>query len=257
MARRTFTYIVAAGVMALSSAMFTGCFNFSGFAGTEEVEDLKQELAESRRANEALQDQYIEQNKELTRIVNELAAVTGKTASLRMDVENGSARLTQAEQISGSIDKIKARIAALEKSNAALSGSNKEFQKMIDGFKKVIEEQESQIVTLKKEIEGKDVTIRAQKDTIMVQTSTILSQKQELQKKVEEQAKLLCEAGILLEEIADNAPEVSWKKNKEKIGNMVQDIYSKALLYYRKSYEAGYAPAKDHIEKVNAKIAAE
>jgi len=243
--------------MAAASMMAVSCFNFGGVSSNEEVADLKNELAESKEANKALQEQYIEQNKELTNILNELAVVTGKTANLRVEVENGSARLTQAEQISGSIDKIKARIAALEKSNAAMAGKNKEFTKMIEGFNKVIEEQENQIVSLKKEIEGKDVTIKAQKDTINVQNNTIMEQKKELERKVAEQAKLLCEAGIMLEEIADNAPEVSWKKNKEKVGNMVQDMYKKALLYYRKSYEAGYEPAGEHISIINSKIAAE
>ena len=234
-----------------------GCVNTSNVVSTEEVEDLKNELAASKADQESLRSQYIEQNEEMSRILNELASVSGKTASLRLDVENGSARISQADQISSNIEAIKARIAALEKSNSVMSGKNKEFKGMIDGFNKVIEEQELQISSLKEQINGMDRTIKAQKDTIDNQNRTILLQKEDLERTVARQAEMLCEAGIALEEIADNAPQVSWKKNKEKVGAMAQDIYKKALVYYRQSYEAGYSPAKDHISSVNAKIEAQ
>jgi len=242
-------FILAAGIM------MTGCN--SGFLSNEEVEDLKKELAESKKNQEELMNQYILQNEEITKILNDLAAISGRTADLRINVENGSARMTQAEQIAASIDKIKAHIGALEKSNSVLIGKNKDFQAMIEGFNQVIEEQERQILALKEEIAEKDKTIKSQKETIDNQEMTILQQRDKLKEQVAQQAKLLCDAGVLLEEIADNAPQVSWKKNKEKVGAMAQDIYRKALLYYQKASEAGYAPAKDHISAVNAKIQAE
>lgn len=241
------------------AAMMTAACTLGPVAGTsnEEADDLRQELAELKEANQALQKQYVSQNEEMTRILNDLAAITGKTANLRLDVENGSARMTQAEQISGSIETLKARIAALEKSNSVVAGKNKEFQKMIEGFNKVIQEQEMQISALKRDIESKESTIRAQKDTIGMQNETIRQQNIALEKKVAEQARMLCDAGVMLEEIADNAPDVSFRKNKEKMGVMVQDIYKKARLYYQKSLEAGYSPAADHLAGINAKIGAE
>lgn len=243
---------ILAGFLALA-----GCVNAPAGTSEEEVNDLRNELAASKADQQALRKQYIEQNEELSAILNELAAISGKTASLRLDVESGSARMTQADRITTSIEGIKARIAALEKSNSVMSGKNKEFKDMIEGFNKVIEEQELQIATLKDQIKGMGDTIKAQKDTITTQNNTILQQKKDLERTVAEQAKMLCDAGIALEEIADNAPQVSWKKNKEKVGAMAQTIYRKALTYYRQSYDAGYAPAKDHIASVNAKIEAQ
>jgi len=234
-----------------------GCVDANKNATSQIEEDLRQELAASKAQHKDLQDQYIQQNQEITNILTELAAVTGKTADLRLDVESGSAKMTQADQISSNIESIKAKISALEKSNSVLSGKNKDFKKMIDGFNQVIEEQEHQISSLRKEIEGKDATIRSQKDTIDTQSKTIVEQNKKLQETVEAQAKMLCDAGETLEAIADNTPQVSWKKNKEKVAAMSQDIYRKAREYYQRSYESGYAPAKEHLAIVNSKIAAE
>lgn len=243
-------------IMALAAMLAAGCTNLVP-SDSVEVSDLKKELSELRDANKDLQNKYVAQNQEMSRILEEVATITGKTSDLRIDVENGSARLTQAEQISNSIDQIKARIAALEKSMAAVGGKNKEFQKMIDGLNSVITEQELQINSLIKEIESKDLTIKAQKDTINIQKSTIQNQLEDLLDMVEKQAKSLYDAGVDLESIGDQAPDVSWKKNKEKVDVMRQNLYKKALSYYRQSYDAGYEAAKDKITAILAKIEAE
>lgn len=255
---RTCKITVAALVICAVAASCTGISNSTD---KSLIEELQTELSEVKADRSSLQNQYRQQNEELSRIIEELAAVSGKTATLRMDVESGSARMTQAETISASIDAIKAHIAALEKENSVFSGKNKEFKKMVDGFHKVIEEQEQQIASLKRDIENKEMTIRSQKETIASQSktiddqmATIIDQSEELKRTVAEQAKMLCDAGIMMEEIADNAPEVSWKKNKEKIASMAQDIYAKALSYYQESYESGYKPALERIEAVKAKI---
>ena len=246
------TYKIIAAMMA-SAVILAGCSG-GGRSQDEVVESLKAELAETKAAQQELQKQYISQNEEMTEILKELNTITGKTASLRLDVENGSARLTQAEQISAKIDALKAKVSALEKSNAALSGKNKDFAKMVEEFNSVIETQEQQINALKEEIQGKDRTIRAQKDTISSQSSTIARQRDDLEKLVAKQAKSLCEAGEALEEIADNAPEVSWKKNRDKVASMAQSIYMKALDYYQLALEAGYAPAQERINAISGKI---
>lgn len=243
--------------MLVAGILAAGCFNYKDVSSKDEVDDLKNELAESKLASQALQDQYVQMSKEISMILNELSAIAEKTANLRRNYENGSARLTQAEQIFSSIDNIKSRIASIELSNEALTSANAEFKNMIESLKKMIDGHEKQILILKKDIETKEKTIREQKETIEAQLQTIKAQEKELKKKVAEQAKLLCEAGIMIEEIADNAPHVSWKKNREKVGDMVQDCYQKALLYYKKSYEAGYEPAGQRITQINAKIAAE
>ena len=243
--------ILAAGALAVS------CMNFGPKEGTVSesvVEDLRQELKEMKEDKDILQQQYMDQNKQMTQILEELAAISGRTADLRMDLESGNAKMTQADQIEGSIDAIKAKIRALEKSNSVMSGKNREFTKMIEGFNKVIEEQEQQISTLKREIAGKEVVIKAQKDTIDSQYQTILDQKGQLERTVAQQAKMLCEAGEILESIGDNAPVVTWRRNKEKVTAHAQEVYREARRYYRMSLDAGYAPAQERLDAIDAKI---
>ena len=117
--------------LALAAMMLAGCYN-PNITDSPEVEDLKRELADLRKSDSELRSKYIAQNEELSSILNELASITGKTSDLRLEVEMGAARLTQAEQISKSISTIKSRISALEKSANAIGGKNKEFQTMID-----------------------------------------------------------------------------------------------------------------------------
>ena len=222
-----------------------------------QIEDLKKELKELKESNSALRQSYIDQNEDISRILEEIVTVTGRTASLRSDVESGSAEIAQAEQISESIRQIRRRIDELESAYSQVSAKNKEFKRMIDGFKKVISEQEDQIQLLKDEIKAKDLTIAEQEVTIQKHEVTIRRQNEELQATVAKQARMLYEAGMQLEEIADNAPEVSWKKNKEKVDVMTQDIYRKARLYYQQAYEAGYEPALAAISAIQAKIQAE
>lgn len=243
-------------IFALAALLAVGC-GPQNVTDSPEVEDLKNELAELRKSDSELKQKYIEQNMEMSMILNELASITGMTSDLRIDVEKGAARLTQAEQISKNIERIKTKIAALEKSFAAIGGKNKEFQKMIDGLNKVIEEQEAQINVLKLEIEAKDQTIQYQRDTINMQVKTIEKQMLELERTVAHQAELLYKAGQDLENIGDQTPEVSWKKNKEKVDAMRQNLYRQALEYYRQAYAAGYEPAKAKTASILSKIQAQ
>ncbi len=169
--------------LALAAMMLAGCYN-PNITDSPEVEDLKKELAELRKSDSELRSKYIAQNEELSSILNELASITSKTSDLRLDVEMGAARLTQAEQISKSISNIKGRITALEKAADAIGVKNKEFQTMIDGLNSVLEEQRQQIDILKVEIETKNRTITSQKDTIAMQDMTIKKQMLELEKSV-------------------------------------------------------------------------
>lgn len=241
--------------LALAAMMLAGCYN-PNITDSPEVEDLKKELAELRKSDSELRSKYIAQNEELSSILNELASITSKTSDLRLNVEMGAARLTQAEQISKSISNIKGRITALEKAADAIGVKNKEFQTMIDGLNSVLEEQRQQIDILKVEIETKNRTITSQKDTIAMQDMTIKKQMLELENTIAHQAKLLYEAGKELETMGDQVPEVSWKKNKEKVEEMRQNLYRKALEYYKQSYAEGYYEAKDRISALIAKIQA-
>jgi len=234
--------------------ILTGCVGNSNVASRQEVESLKMELAEIKADKQSAQQQFIEQNQEISNILEELASISTKTTNLRIDVENGSAKMTQAEQIYARIDALKKRLASLDDQKSYLSKQNAEMKKVIEGLNKVIKEQESQISTLKKEIEAQQSTITSQKKTIDTQYRKIEQQKEALQISVEKLAYNLYEAGTVLEGIADNAPQVSWKRNKQKVADMQKDIYEKALKYYQKAYDAGYEPAKEKVDSLTAAL---
>jgi len=241
-------------IVALTIAALTSCNRlYKDVASQAEVDNLKKELNDMRTEHNNLQKQYIDQNAELSAILDELAFVTGRTSKLRVDVEKGSARMTQAEQISIRINALKERITELEKSNNLLNSKSREFERIIAGFNKVITEQESQIKELRAEIESKNRTIRNQSDTINFQNKTILDQRDALQQKVEEQAAMLFKAGQELESLGDSSPKVTWRKNKQKVEDMQQSLYRSAMNYYNMALESGY-DAKESIYLLQLKL---
>ena len=99
--------------------------------------------------------------------------------------------------------------------------------------------------------------IADQQTTIDRQQQTIGIQKKNLDEMVAAQAKALFDAGVTLEQIADDAPQVSWKKNRQKLDEMSQSIYRKAREYYTMALEAGYEPASEALVSVDEKIRTE
>lgn len=254
MKRNSIIIICAAVVLAALLVFLFVRQNKTIKSGRAEAESLRTELSESRESEALLKDQIFDSNQEMSAILNELAGISGRTSSLKMELETGSASISQAQQIEKSIDAIKERIDALEKANSKASRSNKEFQTVIENFKKVVTEQEKQIGSLKAEIAEKNATIADQKNTIDNQLKTIGDQKKSLQDMVKEQAKALYNAGADLEAIADDAPSVSWRKNKQKVAEMSQALYRKAMEYYQKAFDAGYEPAGEAVVAVKEKI---
>ena len=65
------------------------------------------------------------------------AAITGRTNSLKLDIESGTAQITEADEIQGNIDEIKKKLDDLEK----MAAKDKANQKLIgsllivNGFK--------------------------------------------------------------------------------------------------------------------------
>ena len=76
-----------------------------------------------------------------------------------------------------------------------------------------------------------------------------------LQKAVQEQARMLYQAGVDFEELGDESPTVSRRKDKAKVKSLTLEMYEKALLYYSKSQETGYPGAADRIAAVREKMA--
>jgi chromosome segregation ATPase len=232
----------------------SACVN-TGTVSQAEYDQLLQEYADLQAGAEATRAEYAAQAAAMESILQELSQISGKTVTLRTDVEQGTARLTQVEQIQDSIDSIKEKLDRLEKEGA-------QYKKTILSLRKVITEKEAEIEQLKAEIEARDATISeqhqtiaSQQEAIQTQNETIIAQRENLRAAVEEQAQMLFQAGVDFEDLGDNAPQMSWRKNKEKMKDLTRDMYEKAITYYRMAQETGYPEAAYRISQVEEKMA--
>lgn len=247
--------VVAAAVLVLS------CIGNGETVSKRQYDALNQAYSQLREDHRTVQENYAKNNEQLTELLSELSEVTGKTSSLKADVEKGRARLTQAEQISNRITSLKERLAQLEKDAALNNASNKTLKETVKHMTELVEKQEQELSNLKQEILLRDKTISEQKDTIESRGRTIASQRtrieqqnEELQRTVARQAMLIFQAAVDLEELGDQAPEVKWRKNREKVEQLQQTIYAKALDYYTQAAEQGYTPAADRMAALEQKM---
>ena len=222
-----------------------------------EYDDVLAEYEELRQTTSATQKAYVKQAEQVDSILVALSKISGKAAAIRLDVETGTGKLTQVEQIQGNIENIKDRIDELEK----LASNNAALKKIITGLKKVVEEKDKEISQLKKQvkeqkkkIQEQDRTIAEQTGTINTQYETILQQKQSLEQAVKKQAVMLYNAGVAFENLGDDSPEIKRKKDREKVDNLTKEMYQNALQYYNEAYAAGYTAAQTRITAVTRKI---
>ena len=246
--------------LAAASLLFTGCeFRSGNSVPKEDYDAVVNAYNDLKVSAEATRDSYIEQATAVDNILQELSQISGSTAVLRTDVEQGTARLNQVEMIENSIDDIKAKLSRLEQ----LTKDNAQFKKLVSSLKTAIAEKEKEIEDLKAEIQSKDRTINeqnemisAQHGTIAQQNETISAQQANLEKAVAEQARLLFQAGQDFEELGDESPTVSRRKDKAKVRSLTAEMYEKAILYYSKAQETGYPGAAARIDIVRQKLAA-
>jgi len=224
----------------------------------EDYDAVVKAYDELKVSAEATRDSYIESATAVDNILQELSQISGSTAVLRTDVEQGTARLNQVEMIENSIQDIKGKLGQLER----LTADNAQYKKLVSSLKTVIAEKEKEIEDLKAEIQDRDRTISeqsemisAQHGTIAQQNETISAQQANLEKAVREQARMLYQAGVDFETLGDESPAVSRRKDKAKVKSLTLEMYEKAILYYGKAQETGYADASDRIAAVQEKMA--
>ena len=253
---RTFPIITA---LAASTLLLAGCeFRSGDTVPKEDYDAVVNAYNDLKVSAEATRDSYIESATAVDNILQELSQISGSTAVLRTDVEQGTARLNQVEMIENSIDDIKAKLSRLEQ----LTQDNAQFKKLVSSLKTAIAEKEKEIEDLKAEIQSKDQTINeqnemisAQHGTIAMQNETITAQQANLEKAVAEQARLLFQAGQDFETLGDESPTVSRRKDKAKVQSLTVEMYEKAILYYSKAQETGYSAAAVRIDAVKQKLA--
>ena len=243
----------------LAAVLVAGCdFPSGNSVSKEDYDAVVKAYDELKVSAEATRDSYIEQAAAVDNILQELSQVTGSTAVLRTDVEQGTARLNQVEMIENSIDEIKEKLDQLER----LTQDNAQYRKLVSSLRSVIAEKEKEIEDLKAEIQARDRTINeqnemisAQHGTIIQQNETISAQQANLQKAVQEQASMLFQAGQDFEELGDESPTVSRRKDKAKVKSLTIEMYEKAILYYSKAQETGWPGAAERVDAVREKMA--
>ena len=234
-----------------------------GRVSQKEYDEILQEYKELKESLDASQRTNLNQAATINKTLSELAEISGNTMLLRGNIENGTAHVKQAEQISNNIKTIKNKISTLEKE----IGNDVVYKKIIANLKTIIKEKEIEINSLKKIIENQSTTITKQKSTITEQKFTITEQKstiekqgqqisnqqKQLQQAVKTQATLLYQAASEFEQLAENVPDVSRKKNQKKVNEWAINMLSRSLLYYQKSQEYGIN-ASSAISRIQKKI---
>jgi DNA repair exonuclease SbcCD ATPase subunit len=249
---RTFPLILVA------AALVTACeFQQDATVPKEDYDAVVNAYNDLKVSAEATRDSYIEQATAVDNILQELSLISGSTAVLRTDLEQGTARLNQVEMIENSIEDIKGKLNQLER----LSQDNAQYRKLVSSLKTVISEKEKEIEDLKAEIQARDRTISeqnemisAQHGTIAQQNETISAQQENLSKAVREQARMLFQAGLDFEQLGDESPTVSRRKDKAKVKSLTLEMYEKAILYYSKALETGFQDAEARIAAVREKM---
>ena len=152
--------------------------------------------------------------------------------------------------------KITKKIASLEKQ----IGNDSSYKNIVANLKNIIKKKEAEINSLKEIIENQKTTISKQKSTITEQKITIEqqgqqinNQQEQLQQAVKRQASLLYDAAYEFEQLAQEAPDVSKKKNPKKVNDWAIGMLSRSLQYYQELQKYG-VDASVPISRIKRKI---
>lgn len=230
------------------AGLFYSC---GGGVSQKDYDELKDENKLLKESIDATHTSVLNQAATINKTLSELAEISGNTMALRGDIENGVARVTQAEQISRNIKAIKNKISSLEKQ----VGNDSAYKKIVSNLKTIIKEKEAEINSLKEIIENQNTTITEQKSTIEQQGQRLNNQQEKLKQAVKVQAKLLYQAAGEFEQFAEDVPDVSKKKNKKKVNDWAISMLSRSLLYYQESQKYGIDASSD-ISRVQKRIVA-
>ena len=252
--------IVKIALAAALTVLLVGACEDPKFVSKEEYDSLVKEYEELQAGSQAIREEYAAQAASVDNILQQLSQISGSTLTLREDMERGTAEMTQVEKIESGLNDIKGQLDQLE----AATKSNKQLRGMVKSLKKVIAEKEAEIEDLREEIRKRDVTISEQHKTIKEQTGTIESQsatinaqQENLRALLAEQAQMLFQAGVDFEDLGDEAPEMSLRKNKKKMAEFREAMYRKAIVYYNQAQAAGYPEAAYRISAIEEKLGAE
>lgn len=228
---------------------------------SRKVESLITQRDQARAQLKLTQDNYIQQNKELTAIMEELNVLSGKTLSLQLNIEGEHNPMSQAELIDESIKVLKNKLDELEHANSSITALNG----VIGSLRTMVEKQETEISSLKLQIQQYEEDISQMNEDIIRKQSKIDSQQQEISDKdklflssTEKRLQQLYNAGYELEKLADddeNILNLKGKRNKLSGMSYKASIYEKSLLFYQMAAKEGHQPSQSRYSIVRNKIA--
>jgi len=227
----------------------------------------QREAGEANKALQSVQDNYARQNRELSSILEELTELSCQTTSLQLNPETGGRQLTQAEKIDDRLDAVRDRIDRLEREAERARKLDDEMTlslKTIRQLRTTVSNQQKDIDRLRAAISDKDATIRTQstcisvqKDTISEQMHTILNQKNELKRALDCQTEMVYQAGCVFERLGDDAEQalnVTGKKDREMVRRYKKSIYENASQYYHTAASMNHSGAKGRCEVITYKL---
>lgn len=236
------------------SVLLMGSVSCQETVTKQEYDEIMVEYKSLKESLDATQESNLQQAATINKALSELAEISGNTLILRNDIENGIAKVKQADRISANIHAIKYRILQLENQ----IGDDSAYKKIVHNLKTIIIEKEAEIKSLKKIIDNQCDTINQQRLTIdnqqheiSIQEQRITIQEEQLTKAVVRQAQLLYQAAKEFEQFALDVPDVTKKKNQKKNNEWALSMYSRSLLYYQKSQEYGIDATKDIVRVKN------
>lgn len=251
--------IKSLAILTLTVILLASCDGKSPFVKRSVLEQSEQANAELQSSLKNLQDSYAKQNEDLCSILNDLSVISKRTTQIQLGAENPAEQINQVELIHSDIDAIKLRIDQLEKEAARARKLDKKLAvatKTIKELRATIAIQEDRIAELNAAIATKDATIKTQQATITTKEGKIASQQAEIQQNIAKHVEMIYNAGVKLEEIADNGDfKVTGRKNKNSVIDYRKSIYETAATYYEMALSQGNTNAKANLDSIKAKIA--
>lgn len=235
--------------MFMLAGLLLSCGNKGETVPKDEYDQVFEEYRALQEMLDASKETNLKHAATINKTLSDLAEISGNTLVLRTDIENGTARVTQADRISANIKAIKRRISSLE----SQVGNDGEYKKIVSNLKTIIREKEAEINSLKEIIDSQKETIDNQTTTITEQGEQISRQQEQLQQAVVAQARLLYQAASEFENLAEEMPDVSRRKNQRKVDGWAVQMLNNSLLYYQKSQEYGIDCSQE-IKRVKHKI---
>jgi len=254
-------------VLAAAMLLFTSCDVKSPFVKRSALEQSQSENAELKNSLQNLQNNFAKQNEDLASILSDLSSLSQRTSQLHLNVENPTAEADTIELINDDIDAIKRRIDKLEAEANRARKLNKSLAvatRTIKELRETVSAQEIRIAELSAAVKAKDETIKkqnttisSQNETISSQTETIAFQEAELRKTLARQVEMIYQAGMALEDIADNGDfKITGRKDKNALKEYRKAIYGKAATYYETAISQGCRDAQEALDNLMTKITA-